>query len=167
MIADLYIKLAVAGVIATALATSHWKAYTNGKAAVQVEWNAEKLAVAAQSLELAKKVAADTATMQANADKLKGAKNAQINRLNTDLSNALERLRDSPSRDSTTGVPGDTPTGATTRGCTGAGLYKEDKSILLRLARDADELRINLKTCYQQYNAARDALAAPQPNLGK
>ena len=37
---SLYARLAVAAAIALALAASHWKAYTTGKQAVQLEWDA-------------------------------------------------------------------------------------------------------------------------------
>jgi hypothetical protein len=40
-------------------------------------------------------------------------------------------------------------------GCTGKELYREDGAVLIGIAREADELRISLKQCYAQYEAAR------------
>ncbi len=169
--AKLYSHLIAAVAIAGAIVVGVWwidgNGYSRGAKAVQAKWDAEKIEIGRQSLKLSEQALRDTATLQANADKLKGAKNAQIASINAELSDALERLRNRPSRDSAEGVSGDTTAGGVARGCTGAGLYKEDGAVLIRLARDADELRVNLKTCYQQYNAARDALAAPQPTPGK
>ncbi len=50
MIAGLYVKLAVAAVIATALAGAGWKSYSAGKANVQASWDAEKLVQATAAL---------------------------------------------------------------------------------------------------------------------
>ena len=157
MIAGLYLRLAVAAAIAVFLAGTHWKAYTSGKATVRAEWTAEKLEVGRQSLKLSEQATRDTATLQLNADKLTGAKNARINRLNADLSDALERLRERPSRDSAAGVPGDPAAGARA-GCTAAQLFREDADALVREAARADRLLADLAQCQAAHSAARDAL---------
>lgn len=157
MIPGLYLRLAVAAAIAVFLAGTHWRAYTKGKAAVQAEWTAEKLEVGRQSLKLSEQATRDTATLQLNADKLTGAKNARINRLNTDLADALERLRERPARDSAAGVPGDPAAGAGP-GCTGAGLFREDGGFLAREAARASRLLADLAQCQAAHSAARDAL---------
>lgn len=157
MIPGLYLRLAVAAVIAVFLAGTHWTAYTKGKAAVQADWTAEKLEVGRQSLKLSEQATRDTATLQLNADKLTGAKNAQINRLNAGLADALERLRERPSRDSAAGVPGDPAPGASP-GCTAAQLFREDANALVREAARADRLLADLAQCQAAHSAARDAL---------
>lgn len=157
MISSLYLRLAVAAVIAVFLTGTHWKAYTSGKATVRAEWQAEKLEVGRQSLKLSEQAVRDSATLQANADKTTGAKNAQINRLNADLSGALERLRERPERDSATGLPGDPSIGAGP-GCTGASVFKQDAEFLVREADRADRLLADLAQCQAAYGAARAAL---------
>lgn len=157
MIPGLYLRLAVAAVIAVFLAGTHWAAYTKGKATVRAEWQAEQLEVGRQSLKLSEQATRDTATLQLNADKLTGAKNAKIARLNADLSDALERVRHRPSRDSSAGVPGDPAAGAGP-GCTAAQLFREDASALVREAARADRLLADLAQCQAAYGAARDAL---------
>lgn len=157
MIPGLYLRLAVAAAIAVFLAGTHWRAYTKGKAAVQAEWTAEKLEVGRQSLKLSEQATRDSATLQLNADKLTGAKNAQIHRLNADLADALERLRERPSRDSAAGVPVDPAAGARA-GCTAAQLFREDADALVREAARADRLLADLAQCQAAHSAARDAL---------
>lgn len=158
MIAGLYLRLAVAAAIAVFLAGTHWKAYISGKATVRAEWTAEKLEVGRQSLKLSEQAYRDTATLQAKADKLTGAKNAQIARLTTDLAAALaDGLRDRPSRDSATSLPVDPATGAST-GCTAASLFAEDAAVALREAARADRLLADLAQCQAAHSAARDAL---------
>ena len=147
MIPGLYLRLAVAAAIAVFLAGTHWAAYTKGKATVRAEWLAEQLEVGRQSLKLSEQATRDTATLQLNADKLTGAKNAQINRLNADLADALERLRERPSRDSAGSVPEAAAAGASP-GCTGAQLYRPDSGFLVRLAARADHqpgLRVSVR----------------------
>jgi len=39
--------------------------------------------------------------------------------------------------------------------CSGKELYREDGEFLVRVAREADELRSALKQCYTQYEALR------------
>ena len=154
-------KLAAIGaLVVSVLAGVAWLRHTwmdDGRNEVRAEWNAEKLEVGRQSLKLSEQATRDTATLQANADKLTGAKNAQIHRLNADLHGALERLRQRPSRDSAAGVPGDPATGANP-GCTAAQLYREDASALVREADRADRLLADLAQCQAAYGAARDAV---------
>ena len=75
--------------IAVALAASHWRAYTRGELNVQTKWDADKLAQAEASLQAMADKDAKQAELQANADKLRRTKNAQIDRLNADLAAAL------------------------------------------------------------------------------
>lgn len=152
-------RAVVALVIALALAGTHWKAYTAGAKGVQAEWGAEKLTQAAQTLQLMADAQAATARLQAKADTQRRTKNAQIARLNADLSTALAGLSDRPARDSAGSVPAHATPGDPAPGCTGAQLYRDDSEFLARLAADADQLRIGLQACYAGYEAARAALA--------
>lgn len=148
-------RLWAAAAIAVALAASHWKAYTAGKTSSQAAWNAERLEQANQSRKLLEKTAADTAELQAQAEKTQGAKNAQIQALNSRVDFLNSELRNRPQRPSGTGVPTTSTDGKAASGCTGAQLYRSDSEVLTRIGRDADELRLQLKACYTQYDAAR------------
>ena len=146
--------LGAAGLIALALAGTHWQAYRMGAQAVHTDWTAEKLAQAEQTRALVAEAAATTDKLQIEADTLRKTKNAQIARLNADLSIALAGLSDRPARDSASSLPAAAGAGANP-GCTGASLWREDGEFLVRLSREADELAAALNQCYKQYNAAR------------
>lgn len=153
-------RLWAAAAIAITLAASHWKAYTAGKAGIRAEWNAERLEQANQSRKLLEKSAAETAELQAQAEQIQGAKNAQIQALNSRVAALNTELRNRPQRPSGTGVPANPPTGGTASGCTGAGLFGEDAEFSLGEAATAQTLRIHLKTCYARYNAVRSKFEA-------
>lgn len=150
--------LGMSGLLVLALAGTHWQAYRMGAQAVHTAWTAEKLAQAEQTRALVAEAAATTDRLQIEADQLRKTKNAQIARLNADLSAALASLSDRPARPGATGVPAAAGAGDLAPGCTGAQLYRDDGEFLTRLAADADQLRIGLQACYAGYEAARDAL---------
>ena len=153
-----WLALGAAGLIALALAGTHWQAYRMGAQAVHTAWTAEKLAQAEQTRALVAEAAATTDRLQSDADQLRKTKNAQIARLNADLSIALAGLSDRPARDSAANMPTAASAGDLAPGCTGAQLYRDDGEFLTRLAADADLLRIGLQACYAGYEAARAAL---------
>lgn len=86
--------------------------------------------------------------LQAAADKLKEAKDAEIRSINARLSAALVELRSRPPRP--TGETASAP--ATAQGCTGAQLYREDGEFLAREAARADEIRAAYRQCAAQYD---------------
>ena len=89
---------------------------------------------------------------------IRRAKDAEIQNVRRSLDIAINSLRHRPERPAN-GVSSDTPSGGgSTQGCTGAQLYREDAEVALRIARDADELRVAYKACTRAYDAARDAL---------
>jgi hypothetical protein len=83
---------------------------------------------------------------QADADKIRKEKDAQINTINNQLVDAISELRKRPGR-----------TAETTAGAcgTGATLFAEDAEFLIREAARADKIRVGLDTCYQQYDAIK------------
>lgn len=138
------------------LAASHWKAYKMGEATVAVEWAADKLSQADQTNQLQAETARTTINLQADADKTRKTKDAKITKLNADLTIALNGLRDLPSRPGEGDLP--SPTGAAA-GCYPAQLYREDASVAVQLAGEADQLRISLGACYASHADARRALS--------
>jgi hypothetical protein len=80
------------------------------------------------------------ATLRFNYDK-------QLKKINTDLNDALDRLRDRPERVSR-------PTG-TCEGSSGKELSRPDAEFLTRLAAEADKLVTDLQICYKQYDEVR------------
>lgn len=144
-------------VVAAVVAFGWWgynTIYDRGAASVQVKWDAEKQAVAI-------KIAADKAIaldderlLQQEHDKQVEVKNAQIKNLNTQLVAALAGLSNHPERPTGgASVPTDTAHGA---GCYPAQLYREDAGVAIKLAAEADQLRIDLAACQADYaNAER------------
>ena len=83
---------------------------------------------------------------QSAADTIRKEKDAQIKVINTQLVDAVSELRKRPSRTSETAVG---------KGCNGASLFAEDSEFLIREAARADEIRVNLESCYKQYEAIK------------
>jgi hypothetical protein len=81
---------------------------------------------------------------QADADKIRIEKDAQIKAINDQLVDAVSELRKRPSRTAET---------SNGKGCNGASLYAEDSEFLVREAARADEIRVALEACYKQYDA--------------
>ena len=83
---------------------------------------------------------------QADADKIRTEKDAQINAINSQLVDAIGELRKRPSRAEQT-ANGQSGTGAT--------LSAEDAEFLIREASRADQIRVGLDACYKQYDAIK------------
>lgn len=83
---------------------------------------------------------------QADADKIRKEKDAQIQAINDQLVNAISELRKRPSR---------TAEASNGSNCNGAGLYAEDAEFLIREASRADQIRVALQACYNQYESLK------------
>ena len=83
---------------------------------------------------------------QADADSIRIQKDAQIKVINTQLVDAISQLRSRPSN------PTKTING---QDCNGAALSAPDAEFLVREAARADEIRVALQACYNQYDAIK------------
>ena len=83
---------------------------------------------------------------QAAADTIRKDKDAQIKVINNQLVDAISGLR------SRTSSPTKTVTG---QDCNGQTLSSPDAEFLIREAARADEMRVGLQACYQQYDAVK------------
>jgi len=83
---------------------------------------------------------------QADTDKIRTEKDAQIKAINSQLVDSISELRKRTSR---------TSEASNGKGCNGASLYAEDSEFLVREAARADEIRIGLEACYKQYEAIK------------
>ena len=83
---------------------------------------------------------------QADADKIRKEKDAQINAINTQLVDAISSLRSRPSNATKT-VNG--------QDCNGAALSAPDAEFLIREAARADQIRVALQACYNQYDSIK------------
>ena len=83
---------------------------------------------------------------QADADKIRTDKDAQLKVINSQLLDAIGQLR-SRSGNATKTVNG--------QDCNGAALSAPDADFLIREAARADEIRVGLQACYAQYEAIK------------
>jgi hypothetical protein len=83
---------------------------------------------------------------QADADKIRTEKDAQIKIINNQLVDAISGLRKRPSRTAETSIG---------KSCNGASLFAEDAEFLVREAARADEMRVSLAACYKQYDSLK------------
>jgi hypothetical protein len=81
---------------------------------------------------------------QADADKIRKEKDAQIKVINNQLVDAVSELRKRPSR---------TAEASNGQNCNGTRLFAEDAEFLVREAARADEIRVGLEACYKQYDS--------------
>jgi len=83
---------------------------------------------------------------QADADKIRTEKDAQIKAINSQLVDSISELRKRSSRTSET---------STGQSGTGATLFAEDAEFLIREAARADQIRVGLEACYKQYDSIK------------
>lgn len=86
---------------------------------------------------------------QADADKIRIEKDAQIKAINNQLVDAISELRKRPSRTS------ETANGEVAKASNGSQLFYEDSVFLTREAARADTIRIALEACYNQYDSLK------------
>ena len=143
--------------IAALLAASHWKAYNSGAAGVQAASDAYTVAAQAQTMKIQQETRDKESKLQAQRESIRKAKNVQIAKLDADLANALDRLRNRPDRPGEGDLSATTGAGSST-GCTGAQLYRSDAAAFVREATRADKLLADLGQCQAQYATAIEAV---------
>ncbi len=143
-------------VIAVVLAfgAGYWQGDEAGQAKVQQKWDHEKAELMAQYAKEVEKAREKEQNWQQAADALRQGKEREIRNLTARASALANSLRERPSRPAEgSAVSGSSSSGQ--GGCTGKELFREDGEFLVRLAREADELRSALKQCYTQYETVR------------
>ena len=126
-----------------------------GEARVQQQWDKEHAAQAQATAKATADAAAKTAALQTAIDTQRSQANAQITALNSSLASAIAGLRERPARPSGSGLPEAPGAG---RGCYPSQLYREDSTVAIQLAGEADKLRIALGACQAAYSSARKAV---------
>lgn len=149
-----WVLLAFVLAIGAAAGGGYYSGKESGKAEVQQAWDKEKADQYADYAKRQEEARQREQALQANADKLRKEKDAEIRNINaraTALANSLQQRQTRPTEGSAvSSAAGTRPTA-----CTGKELYREDGEFLVRLSREADELAAALKQCYAQYDAAR------------
>jgi len=148
--------LILGGVLAIGLAAGggYYKGNSAGKSEVQQAWDKEKAEQYAAYAKGQEEARQREQELQANADKLRKEKDAEIRNINARATALANSLRDRQTRPAESSTVSST-TGLRPTACTGKELYREDGEFLVRIAREADELKAALDQCYKQYNAAR------------
>lgn len=142
-------------VVAVVLAygVGHWQGDDAGQAKVQSQWDKEKAKQMAEYAAAQDAARAKEQSLQANADKLREDKNRELAKLSDTNRTLLNSLRNRPSSSETSSLSSAASSGQ--GGCSGKNLYRESAEDIVKLATDADELRIALKQCYAQYDSLR------------
>jgi len=144
--------------VGAAAAGGYYQGNQAGQAEIQQKWDNEKTAQYAQYAKAMEESVEKQQQLQMGADKLRQEKDREIREIaarNTALANSLRDRQARPSAN-TSAVPSTTSVGPSA--CTGKELYREDSEFLVRLGREGDELRVALKQCYAQYDAARQTV---------
>ena len=140
--------------VGVAAAGGYYQGNQAGQAEIQQQWDNEKTAQYAQYAKAMEESVEIQQQLQMGADKLRQEKDREIRDItarNTALANSLRDRQTRPTEASS--VPSTASAGSSA--CTGKDLYREDGEFLVRIAREADELRSALKQCYQQYESVR------------
>lgn len=147
-------RLWLATALLAGLIGTHVWAYRQGANRIQAKWDAQIILQAQETARLVETVRITEQTLQAKAESLRKAKNAEINDLATKYADAVNSLSKRPSR-SENNLPTDTGTG---RGCYPSELFREDAKVAIDLATEADRLRASLAYCQSQYSKIRNQL---------
>jgi hypothetical protein len=140
--------------VGAAAGGGYYKGNSAGKSEVQQQWDKEKAEQYAAYAKGQEEARQREQALQADADKLRREKDAEVRNINARAAALANSLRERQAR------PADadsvsSATGVGSNACTGKNLYREDGEFLVRIAAEADELRAALQQCYKQYQAIR------------
>lgn len=150
--------LLLAAVLAISGWTIHENGLTAGRAEIQAQWDKQRIADAAATLQAAIQARAREQAAQHAADRIRQEKTREIADLNRRYAALVDSLRHRPDRPAdylpaTAQAAGTGPAA----GCGADQLFRQDAAMALGIARDADLVRIALQQCHAQYQAAGDA----------
>ena len=149
-----WLILAFVLAVGAAAGGGYYKGNSAGKSEVQQQWDKEKAEQYAAYAKGQEEARQREQVLQANADKLRRDKDAEIKNINARATALTNSLRDRQTRPTETNTVSSTAS-ARPANCSGKELYREDGEFLVRIAREADELRAALQQCYKQYQAIR------------
>ncbi len=149
--------------ITLTLVGSGWAIHEGGRAAgraeIQAQWDRQRIKDATATVQAHLQARAREQALQSTADKIRQEKIREIADLNRRHAAALvDSLRHRSSRPADylpataqAAQPGPAA------GCGADQLYRQDAAVALGIARDADLVRIALRQCHSQYQAAAEA----------
>ena len=148
-----WVILGVVLAVIAAFSTGYYKGDESGQAYVQQQWDKERADSLALYTAEVEKAREKEQNWQQAANNIRQEKDRELKNLNARATALANGLRDRQARP-TDGSLSST-SGAKQGGCTGKELYREDGEFLVRVAREADELRAALKQCYAQYESVK------------
>jgi hypothetical protein len=149
-----WLILAFVLAVGAAAGGGYYKGNSAGKSEVQQQWDKEKADQYAAYAKGQEEARQREQALQANADKLRREKDAEIRNINARAAALTNSLRDRQTRPTEASAVS-IASGARPTGCSGKELYREDGAFLVGLAAEADGLKAALDQCYRQYDAAR------------
>lgn len=135
-----------------------WHKYEVNTAVVKATTQIE-LQYAKEKFKLIDRAQAETFALRDQVDAITKDKNVKVQALNARVATLTRSLSERPERPASNGsVPGSASNAESAQGATGLGLYREDSEFLLGEAARADEIRIELQSCYRQYDKVKETL---------
>lgn len=157
------IRAIAALLLAAILAAAGWAIHANGLAAgqaeIQAQWDQQRIAAAAATVQAALQAREREQALQFTADKIRQETTREIRHLSAARDAALRELRNRDERPAGHAqlAADDQAAGAGPgASCTGAQLYRPDAEFLVWEAARADEVRVHLSECRAAYDAARE-----------
>lgn len=139
-------KWVIGGVLILVMtAAAYFKGYYKGKSVVQSEWDK---VVAEQTI----KTVEVERDLRTKIDTVVEDKNREIARIKRSHASIVAGLQQRPERDSVSSST-EAP-----QNCSGTGLYREDAGFLAGEAARADEVTIELLSCYKAYDEVFNAV---------
>ena len=127
------------------------KAVTEAVAEIELNLSKENFKLKERSLN-------SQIALQESFDNIQKDKDAKIKTLNARVASLTRSLQERPNRPDSSGISNDSRVEESKPGSTGVGLYREDALFLVREAARADEIRIELQTCYKSYDTVKEVL---------
>jgi hypothetical protein len=152
-----YVILTAVLAVGIAATGGYFKGQKDGAAAVHAQWDAERIKQQEAHNKALQEAVEKQQQLQMGADKLRQEKDRETRDLVARNTALVNSLRDRQSRPTATGAVSGAPS-AGSGACTARELYREDSEVVVRIAREADEIRVALKQCYAQYDAVRQQM---------
>lgn len=150
-----WLLLAAVIAVGAALGAGYYKGNQDGQAEVQQQWDKERAKQMAEFAENQRLAREKEQALQQSADRLRQEKDLEIKNVSARATALSNSLRDRQTRPTADASQVSNSTGIGQAYCTGKQLYREDSEFLVRVAREADELRAALTQCYNQYDEVR------------
>lgn len=149
-----WVILSLVLAIAGAFGGGYYKGNSAGRAEVQQKWDKEKTEQYAEYAAAQETARAREQNLQIQADRLREEKDREIRNLNARATALTNSMRERPSRPTAeaSAVSSTAEARPAATGCTGKELYRPDGEFLAREAARADEARVLLKQCREQYD---------------